>query len=297
MQEVTDDKLHIAYHGPALEEGRMPMLALSAGLRGQALLIERVKELLYGDKVTIKVEVDPEFEASSLIIPVHILSDAIRAAEDLLTGQAFTALVNLITLLGFVGVSGASLYTLFKRLKGRRIEKPEDVPKDLKIDISIELLIRVYNDAEVQMQLRKTLDPLHLDGVEEFQTRRQGRVIQTVSKKDLKAADEAELEDLTKNEEIDLDIQKVSWRRNLAWHFSDGDTSFDAKIEDEKFWKSIAQGEAFADGDRLKVHLQTTAHRTPYGTLKIQRSIPTVIGVEHVRRSRQTNLFEGEQSE
>jgi hypothetical protein len=282
MQEVTDDKLHIAYHGPALEEGRMPMLALSAGLRGQALLIERVKELLYGDKVTIKVEVDPEFEASSLIIPVHILSDAIRAAEDLLTGQAFTALVNLITLLGFVGVSGASLYTLFKRLKGRRIEKPEDVPKDLKIDISIELLIRVYNDAEVQMQLRKTLDPLHLDGVEEFQTRRQGKVIQTVSKKDLKAADEAELEDLTKNEEIDLDIQKVSWRRNLAWHFSDGDTSFDAKI---------------ADGDRLKVHLQTTAHRTPYGTLKIQRSIPTVIGVEHVRRSRQTNLFEGEQSE
>ena len=164
----------------------------------------------------------------------------------------------------------------------------------MEIDISIELLIRVYNDPEVQMQLRKTIDPLHVDGIEEFQTRRQGIVLERVSKQDLHAADEAELEDLTKNEEIDLDIEKSAWRRNLAWHFSDGKTSFDAKIEDGKFWKSIEQGEAFADGDRLRVHLQTTVRRTSYGTLKIERRIPTVIDVEHVRR-KQAKLFGDEQ--
>jgi hypothetical protein len=281
MEDVTFDKLHIAYHGPALQDGHMQMLALSVGLRGQAL---------YGESVTIKVEVDPEFESGSLIIPVHILSDAVRVAEGFLTGPAITALVNLITLLGFFGFSGVTLYALFKRLKGRRIEKPEDVPRDMKIDISIELLIRVYNDAEVQENLRKTLAPLHLDGVEEFQTRRQGEVIQTVSKEDLKEADEAELEDLTKNEEIELDIEKAAWRRNLAWHFNDGKTSFDAKIEDKNFWKRIEQGEAFADGDRLKVHLETTARRTSHGTLKVERRIPTVIDVEHVRQ-RQGKLF------
>jgi hypothetical protein len=37
-----------------------------------------------------------------------------------------------------------------------------------------------------------------------------------VHKSDLEAADEAELEDLTKDEEITLDIQKAAWRRNLA---------------------------------------------------------------------------------
>ena len=114
-----------------------------------------------------------------------------------------------------------------------------------KVDISIELLIRIYNDAEVQTQLRKTVDPLHVDGFEEYQTRRDGKVVDSVSKRDLNAADEAELEDLTRNEEIKLDIEKAAWRRNLAWHFSDRRTSFDAKIEDEELWKSIEEGEAF----------------------------------------------------
>lgn len=293
MQEVTADKLQIAYEGPALEGGRMAMLALGSSLRGQALLIVRVKDILYGDRVALRVEVDDKFESSSLIVPVHIFTDAIKAAEALLTGPGATALVNLMQLLGFFGVSGFSIYTLFKRLKGRRIEKPEDIPKALKIDISIELLIRIYNDPEVQAQLRKALEPLHQDGVEEFQTRRQGVVIERVSKKDLHEADEAEIEDLTKDEEVELDIEKSAWRRNLAWHFSDGRTSFDAKIEDENFWKRIAHGEAFAGGDRLRVHLRTTARRTTFGTLKVERVIPTVIDVDHARQ-KQPKLFGGE---
>jgi len=141
----------------------------------------------------------------------------------------------------------------------------------------------------VQAQLRKTIEPLHVDGIEEFQTRQQGIIVERVSKKDLLAADEAEIEDLTKNEEIDLDIEKAAWRRNLAWHFSDGRTSFDAKIEDEQFWKSIEQGEAFADGTP-KSSLADYCHRTRFGALKVERLIPTVIEVEHVRR-RQAKLF------
>jgi hypothetical protein len=294
MQENTTETLQIAYSGPALANGRMPMEALAVGLRGQALLIHRVKDLLYGESVTIRVEVDSDFQAGSLIIPVHILTDGLRAAEGFLTTPAVTALANLMQLLGFFGFSGVTLYKIFKRLKGRRIEKPEDVPKDLNIDISVELLIRIYNDPEVQAQLRKTVEPLHVDGIEEFQTRRQGLIIERVSKSDLKAADEAELEDLTRDEEITLDIQKAAWKRKLAWHFSDGRTSFDAKIEDDSFWKRIARGEAFADGDRLKVHLRTTAHRTRFGTLKVQREIPEVLETEHVKR-RQQNLFEDEE--
>ena len=119
MQEITADKLQIAYGGPALQECRMPMLALSAGLRGQALLIQRVKDILYGDSISIRVEVDPEFETGSFVVPVHILSDAFTAAKHLLTGETVTALVNLITLMGFTGVSGVSIYALFKRLRGR----------------------------------------------------------------------------------------------------------------------------------------------------------------------------------
>lgn len=269
----------------------MEMLPLGASLHGQALLIHRVKDLLYGERVSLRVEVDDKFQSSSLIVPVHILTDPLTAAEHFLAGERATALANLLAILGFLGITAPSLYKLFKRLKGRKIEKPEDLPATLEINIPVELLVRIYNDAEVQTQLRKTLEPLRRDGIEEFQTRRQGVVIDRVSKADVDSADEAEIQDLTKDEEIELDIEKSAWRRNLAWHFSDGRTSFDARIEDENFWKRIDQGEAFAEGDRLRVHLRTIARRTALGALKVERVIPRVIDVEHVR-SKQKRLLE-----
>jgi hypothetical protein len=290
MQETTTEFLQIAYSGPATANGRMPMEALATGLRGQSLLIDRVAQLLYGDSVHIQVEVDADFDTGSLIVPVHILYDGLRIAENVLTSKPANALTNLLTILGFFGFGRLTLYKLFKRLKGRRIEKPEDIPQDIKIDISIEVLIRIYNDSEVQAQLRKTIEPLHRDGIEEFQTRRGGVVVESVRKSDLQAADEAELEDLTTDEEITLDIEKAAWRRDLAWHFYDGKISFDAKITHESFWKEVERGEPFADGDRMRVHLQTTARRTRNGKLKVQRQIPEVFGVEHAK-NRQRNLF------
>jgi hypothetical protein len=293
MQEITTEKLQIAYIGPALKDGRMPMIHLAAGMRGQALLIHRVKDILYGESLDIQVEVDPEFDTGSLVIPVHIVSDGFSAAERLLSGPGFTALANLLQILGFLGISGVSIYKLFRNLKGRKIEKPEDIPVDLNINISVEILIRVYNDAEVQAQLRSTIHPLRHVGINDLQTRSQGTVIDSVEKADLPPAVDAELQDITNDEEVELDIEKAAWRRHLAWHFNNGQTSFDAKIEDDAFWEDIQRGEAFAVGDRLKVHLRTTAHRTRDGVLKIQRVVPKVFGVEHARR-KQPDLFDGE---
>jgi hypothetical protein len=295
MQESTEDRLQIAYLGGALQGGRMPMLALSSGLRGQALLVHRVSNLLYGDRLAVEVEIDPSFESGSLLVPIHILSDAVRTTEHLLAGESLTAIANLLALLGFLGVSPTSLYKLFKRLKGRPIERVEDIPRgpDLDLNISVELLIQIYNDKEVRTQLRKAIDPLHQHGIDEFQTRREGIVVASISKGDLQAADEAEVESLVGDEEIDLHIEKAAWRRNLAWHFSDGSTSFDARIDDEAFWKRVEQGEPFADGDSLRVHLRTTARRTLNGVLKVERRIPTVLNVQHARRSSQREIFDG----
>lgn len=290
MIEVTSDRLQIAYKGPAVEDGKMSMLALGSSLRGQALLIERVKDMLYGNSISIKVELDYRFEHGSLLVPVYILSDALTA-KHALSGETATALANLITFLGFGGGAGVTLYKLFKRLKGRRIEKPEDISDDLKLETLLRLLIQIYNDPEVQKQLRKTLEALHHEGIEEFQTLRQGQVIESVTKTDLLDAEQAEIEDLTKDEEVELDIEKCAWRKSLAWHFSDGRISFDAKIEDKTFWARIDRGEAFAGGDRLRVHLRTTAHRTPFGKLKVERVIPTVLSVDHIRNG-QTEMFD-----
>lgn len=298
MQDITADTLQIAYTGPATDGGRMSMLTLGGGLAGHALLVERVGLLLYGEQVTLQTEVDPSFEAGSLIIPVYIVSNTVHHAETLLSGQGAVAFGFLLALLGFFGIDARSLYELFKRFKGRQIEKPDDVERlrDLKLDLAIELLIRIYNDAEVQKHLRRTINPLHQEGIEEFQTRRNGLVLNRVTKSDLRAADEAELEDFSSDEEIELDIEKSAWRRDLAWHFNDGRTRFDAKIDDDLFWKRIDQGEPFSGGDRLRVHLRTTAKRTVKGLLKVERRIPKVISVDHARRG-QRGIFDQDDRE
>lgn len=298
MQDITLDQLQIAYTGTATDGGRMSMLALGGGLAGHALLVERVSLLLYGEQVTLQIEVDPSFEAGSLIIPVHIVhvvGDAVSRAETLFSGEGANAFAMLLALLGFLRIDAHSLYELFKRFKGRRIEKPEDLEKlrDLKLDLALELLMRIYNDAEVQKHLRRTIDPLHQEGIEAFQTRRNGIVFSTVTESDLRAADEAEVEDFTRDEEVDLDIEKSAWRRGLAWHFNDGMKRFDARIDDELFWKRIDQGEPFSGGDRLRVHLRTTARRTVKGALKIERRIPKVISVDHAR-GHQRGMFDQE---
>lgn len=290
MQEATSESLQIAYLGPATRGGRMPMEALANGLRGQALLVRRVKDLLYGDAFDIDVQVDANFEEGSLIVPVHILHD-LQLARDFFAGSTVTAVVNLLTLLGFLGINGPSLYGWFKRRNGRRIESPDDVPVPIGIDLSIERLVKVFNDKEVQEHLRKVLDPLHIEGIDEFQTRRDGMVLGSVSKSDLIAADEAEVEDNTKDEEITLDIEKAAWRRALAWHFSDGTTRFDARIDDENFWGKVEGGLPFSVGDKLRVHLRTTAKRTKRGALRLERRIPKVLEIEQIR-SKQRTLFE-----
>jgi hypothetical protein len=295
MQDITADKLQIAYDGPLLKQGRMPMDALGNGLRGHALMVRRVALLMYGERYNFQVEVDPSFESGSLLVPVHILSNAFQQVEILLAGKEATALANLLQILGFGGV--LSLYHMFKRLKGRRIASPEDLPPndELTLDISIELLIKIYNDNEVQQHLRQTISPLRDEGVQEFQTRREGVVYTRIDKADLLAADEAEVSDLVGDEEIELGIEKAAWRRNLAWHLNDGQISFDARIDDAEFWKRVEQGEPFAVGDRMRVHLRTTARRKENGTLKIERRIPHVIEVEHAKRLRTLDMFENDE--
>ena len=291
MPDVSDDLLQIAYSGSAIVDGRMPMKALATGLRGQALLIERVAQLALGDSYRIRVEVDENFKAESLVIPVHIITEGVRSARDFLAGPNVTAVANLMQLLGFFGLSGTSLYALYRKLNGRRVETPDDLPSPLRIDIPVELLIRILNDPEVKKELRKVLDPLREAGIDKFETRRAGQVIEVVTKRDVQIADEAEIADIINDEEVLLDIEKVAWRRDLAWHLNDGAISFDAKIKDDRFWRDVEGGAAFFDGDQMRVHLRTTARRTKQGTLKVERVIPEVIRVDHSRRL-QRGLFD-----
>ena len=277
-------EISVHYVGPAVENGRIDLFVLSDGLRGLGRLTSRVSYLMFGSELDYRIELDSQFQTGSVVIPLHILTDAVAKVENALLSRHGQALSSLLMILGWGAVSGAfNLYKMFKQKKGRPITDEDDLARILARLDNIErlLFIKIYNDAEVQAALRAALRPLRADGIVEFQTRRREVVVETVRQSDLKSADEAEESAIQEVEEKVLDIEKAALVPHLSWHFSDEGSAFDARIQDATLWERVAKGERFGYGDKMRVELRTTFHRDSRGRLNLERTIPKVIEVEH----------------
>lgn len=286
-----DKEISVHYIGPSVEDGRIDLFVLSDGLRGLGRLTNRVSYLMFGSEFDHSIELDVSVRRGSIIIPLHITPDVIEQVENLLASKGAQALATLMSILGWGIVSASlSLYKTFKRKRGRPITEDDDLARLLEGlgDIERLLLIKIYNDLEVQAAIRAVLRPLRVDGIHEFQTRRQDIVIDSVTSGDLKSADEAEVDMIPEVEEKILNIEKAALLPHLAWHFSDNGKSYDAKIHDVDLWARIAEGERFGLGDRMRVELHTTSSRDASGRLTVERVIPTVIEVEHSTQHHRT---------
>lgn len=292
--EATDISVH--YLGPVLEDGTIDVFVLSDGLRGLGRLTNRVSYLVFGSEYNHKIQLDTGFRHGSIVIPLHIVSEAIDHAETILASTGFQALSTLMSILGWGAVPAVlTLYKIFKRKQGRPITDEDDLVRLLQglSDIERLLFIKIYNDPEVQAAIRAVLKPLRTEGITEFQTRREGKVIDSVTHRDLEEADEAEESSIPEVEEKVLNIEKAALLPHLAWHLSDQGKSFDAKIHDVDLWARIAKGERFGHGDRMRVELHTSFERNEAGRLTVERTIPKVIHVEHSTQ-RQPGLWQGE---
>jgi hypothetical protein len=288
------EKPSIAYIGPILETGRMDAVLLADGLKGYARFVNRIAEMLLGPKGEgFHLEVDGEPQKSSLEVFVRFLHPIAQSIRDISDSKLLVGLSVVATLSGLsLRDVGKSLIWLFKHQKGRPIDAETDLLSALPTDSPIDLaeLIRIFNDPEVQAALRAALRPLREQGIETFETRRNRKTIESVSKFDLLAADSAELEAIISDEEKTLDIEKVSFFPHLAWHLSDKGKPFDAKIEDRKFWEQIAAGDRFGYGDKLRVSLHTEAERDNNGHLRTTRTVTKVHRIERPS-GQQIDLF------
>lgn len=292
-------EISVHYIGPAVENGRIDLLILGDGLRGLGRLTSRVSYLMFGSQGEYRIELDGSFSRGSIIVPLHVLSDAVTTVENALLSRHGQALTSLFTMLGWGLAPGAfNLYKLFKEKRGRPLTDADNLARILATLQNIErlLLINIFNDAEVQAAIRAVLRPLRVEGIVEFQTRRREIIIERVSQADLKAADEAEEAAILDIEEKVLDIEKAALLPHLSWHFSDEGIAFDARIQDPVLWDRVARGERFGYGDRMRVELRTTFFRDSKGRLNLERTIPRVIDVEHANQP-QANLWNDREEE
>ena len=293
MRDETQD-LSVHYIGPLVDSGRIDVFVFSDSLRGLGRLTNRAGYLLYGPDANCRLELASGLRPGSVVAPFYLASGLVEHVETILTSPGVQALATLMGLLGWGIVPAAqSLYKIFKNKRGRPLTEEDNFGKVLGRVENIEqlLLIKIYNDVEIQAALRAVLRPLRVEGIVEIQTRRNNVVIDSVTKQDLFAADQAESSAIQEIDERILNIEKVALMPHLAWHLSDAGGPFDAKIYDEELWERIAKGERFGFGDRLRVELRTTFSRDQAGRLTIERVIPRVLEVEHASPSQQQLPF------
>lgn len=180
-------------------------------------------------------------------------------------------------------------------------KEPTATPGHLRITINDETTLeipsdalRLYQDIEIRRKARQVVAPLIREGVESvtFSERADQEVV--IEKGDLPAYEVPEGPDqplLDQERELIVEITSVTFVEGQKWRLSEGQQTFYASLEDERFLERIQSGaEAFRKGDMLRCRMRIVQSRRG-GGLHTEYHVVEVI--EHMPRQTQLT-FEGE---
>ena len=296
-EETSTETFELAYDGPALREGRMDVRDLGPALVSVGDLLERANTVLNGTEAKVSVQVRADFRRGSF----QILLDALQSfPSDVLTKDSLTNAKLLLEVLGLGGSGALGLIGFIKWLRGRQPDKVERTPnKTVRVQIEdrhVEIHHAVFNlfsDGAVRKDAQGIVEPLRSQGVERFEIRRDGKVIESVERSDLPyfVSEEKEQDPTidTTSEEV-LEVVKPSFREDLRWSLwtLDGQR-VGVNMLDQDFLKRVDSGEiAFRKGDLLRVTVRTKAWKVK-GQWRVERDVLKVI--DHFHPAESGNLF------
>ena len=289
--EANEVSTQIAYDGEALRAGSMDVRDLAPALLSVGDLLQHANRVLNGDKASLAVKVRSDFKRGSFELNFELIQ-AFAMAYMFSGIDALTTAKQIAEYVGFVSGHQVSLLGLLKWLRGKR---PKDTTtlKDGNIEITIEgdnnrvvvnpTVYRLASDPQVRKAARDVVKPLYADGIDTFEVRQAGRVVESVRREDLPAfelplGDERDLIDIDPERIAVVEVIKPSFQEQLSWMFSDGSGGrFGALMLDKNFLRRVQSGErTFAKGDVLRVRLRTRAYMTPDG-LRAEHAVTDVL--------------------
>ena len=300
----------VVYDGEALRGNQMDVRDLAPALLALGEILEFANQRLNGDRATVQVRVKA-FKSGCFGVLLEMAQDFLGTLLDFFGPDTKVRnALDILNLLGFTvrdaTVSGViALIALIKLCKGakpkNRIEMPDGNVKlqfegkegadDVVVSKDVE---RLFDDERVRSAIFKSLEPLRKNGIDDFCVEEKGQRRVLVTKSEVYYFDipyEAPTElkvDRTPQERI-FSITSLSFKEGNKWRLSDGEQSFNVRIEDEDFLKKVDSGLPFAKGDMLRVLLVTNPVmykeelRTEYIIIKV---------FEIIRKPRQVDLPE-----
>lgn len=301
---VQTETIRIAYDGPALANGAMDIKDLAPALLAFADLVKRANTVI-GNKRPIDILLTADdIHKGSFDISMQLVYSTLEQAK-LFTGFMEESGLNaLIEVLGFgSSIISGGVYGVFQLIKALKNRKVSNVQQDANTGVTMITLsdgtqikttaqtLNVFVDHEVRKNIESVIRPLRKSGIDSFEFRKPYKIedknaLFSIQKDEIEYFDSPKLEtvevpDNITEQELIVRIVSVVFEKNQKWRFSDGESSFWAKIDDEEFWSRVQEGNlAFRDGDQLKVKIQSVQKITN-NNLTTEKVIVKVIDAIH----------------
>ncbi|MBI4897273.1 MAG: hypothetical protein HY827_02775 [Actinobacteria bacterium] len=294
---MAETSFAVAYDGPAITDGRMPVRDLAPALLALGELFASAGAVVYPDRPPLDLNIEATQEGSFLI---QLVLEATGYGWDQLSTFANSNSGIAVLFLKEIIIDGRSgLFWLIKRLKGKTIVE-QSLPDHegritLKVDDDTTLTVRsetleLFRNVTVRKQARRVIEPVKREGIDTFEIREDAEVSVEIGKSDTLAFDVPELEAvelLDEESELVLQIAAPVLVGDTKWRLTDGDSSFTAQMEDEDFLRTIEEGAAFRKGDSLRCVIRTVQSQAGE-KLRTERHIVRVI--RHLPRPTQLPL-------
>lgn len=285
----------LTYDGPALRAHRMDVRTLAPALLAFGDLAEESARALWGEQVSVKVEVKASFKSGSFGIDLAVMADMAQQIMQWLRGDTATALANGTGLIGAV----VGLIKTLQWLRGRAIRRIETTPdgkrillEDADSRVVEESVIILLGQMRVREHLYKVIAPIEQDGIDAVafggddhidvlvRHEEAGYFVPPAASASIVHEDERTMA---------FSIVSLSFKEGNKWRLSDGQNAVFVEIADADFLARVDRNlERFAKGDILLGHTRITQRLMPDGSLRTDYTLLKI--VEHKPGAAQIDL-------